>query len=186
MDTNEHASSQTRRGARSGCGVGLVTRYCDLELRRRGAVAHMSLHQKPTMSKSHRQVKADSYWFPDLHRGIRLSVRVGDRRGGERLNRQRRVGGAHLGAARDSVNGFLQFSFKKCVFARDRLKTLDFMWGCPVIFQGRDTPPPVPSSRIARLIPLNRVIHQWHTGESSPESRLRILTWCTNRDLQMH
>lgn len=34
-----------------------------------GAVAHMSLHQKPTMSKSRQTVKADSHCFPDLHRG---------------------------------------------------------------------------------------------------------------------
>ncbi len=37
-----------------------LTGYCDLELRRPGAVAHMSLHQKPTMSKSHPTEEADN------------------------------------------------------------------------------------------------------------------------------
>ena len=45
------------------------TGYCDLKLRRPGAVAHMSLHQKLTISKSHQTLKADSEGFPDLHRG---------------------------------------------------------------------------------------------------------------------
>ena len=32
-------------------------------------------------------------------------------------NRQRRVGGAHLGGVRDSVNGFLQKSYKELPFS---------------------------------------------------------------------
>jgi len=51
MDMHHHTenvelSEDVAIGLRlSGC--------CDLELRRPGAVAHMSLHQKLTMSKSH-------------------------------------------------------------------------------------------------------------------------------------
>ena len=53
-----------------GCGYRLkLTGYRSLEVPGPGAVAHMSLHQKPTMSKSRQTVKADSAWFPDLHRG---------------------------------------------------------------------------------------------------------------------
>ncbi|WP_379920447.1 hypothetical protein, partial [Erythrobacter sp. R86502] len=40
-----------------------------LEVPGPGAVAHMSLHQKSTMSKNHQTVIADSSRFPDLHRG---------------------------------------------------------------------------------------------------------------------
>ena len=64
MDTNEHASSHGKRGVFRGCGVGLVTRYCDLEFRRRGAVAHMSLHQKPTISKSHQTDQSGQLLVP--------------------------------------------------------------------------------------------------------------------------
>ena len=34
-----------------------------------GAVAHMSLHQKPTMSKSRPNVRSGQLSIPDLHRG---------------------------------------------------------------------------------------------------------------------
>ena len=70
MDTNGHASSQRPRGASEGCGNRLrLTGIRSLKLPGPGAVAHMSLHQKPTMSKSRQTVIADSAWFPDLHRG---------------------------------------------------------------------------------------------------------------------
>ncbi len=46
-----------------------LTGYRSLEVPGPGAVAHMSLHQKLTMSKSHPTLKADSEGFPDLHRG---------------------------------------------------------------------------------------------------------------------
>ena len=53
------------------------------------------------MSKSHQALKADSEGFPDLKPGDRLSVYVGDQRGGRHENRQRRVGeGAYMGALR--------------------------------------------------------------------------------------
>ena len=63
-----------------GCGIGLrFNQYRTLEVLELDAVAHMSLHQKLTMSKSHQHVKADSEGFPDLKPGDRLSVCVGDR-----------------------------------------------------------------------------------------------------------
>jgi len=46
-----------------------LTGYRSLEVPGPGAVAHMSLHQKPTMSKSRQTIKADSNGIPDLHRG---------------------------------------------------------------------------------------------------------------------
>ena len=42
-------------------------------------------------------------------------------------SRQRRVGGAHLGGVRDSVNGFLRFSFKNFAFLAEPLKSLYFL-----------------------------------------------------------
>jgi hypothetical protein len=54
----------------TGCGDRLeLTGYRSLEVPGPGAVAHMSLHQKPTMSKSRQTEMADSASFPDLHRG---------------------------------------------------------------------------------------------------------------------
>lgn len=44
-----------------------------------GAVAHMSLHLKPTMSKSRRQNQADNHRTPLFTSGDLLSVYVGDR-----------------------------------------------------------------------------------------------------------
>jgi len=65
MDTNEHASSQTTRGGGKDVAIGLrLTGDRALEVRGPGAVAHMSLHQKPTMSKSHQTKEADSEGVP--------------------------------------------------------------------------------------------------------------------------
>ena len=70
MDTNEHACHPGRRGACDRMWHRLeLTGYRSLEVPGPGAVAHMSLHQKTTMSKSRQTVIADSAWFPDLHRG---------------------------------------------------------------------------------------------------------------------
>ncbi len=56
-----------------------LTSTRSLEVPGPGAVAHMSLHQKSTMSKNHQTVIADSDWFPDLHRGTGYPFYVGDR-----------------------------------------------------------------------------------------------------------
>jgi hypothetical protein len=80
-----HVSSHGKRGARQGCGIDLVTGIRSLKLPGPGAVAHMSLHQKPTMSKSHQRVpgeteEADNDRPPFFTAGDLLSVYVGDRR----------------------------------------------------------------------------------------------------------
>jgi len=70
MDTNEHAYHPGKRGACDRMWHWhKLTGYRSLEVPGPGAVAHMSLHQKPTMSKSRQTVIADSDGFPDLHRG---------------------------------------------------------------------------------------------------------------------
>jgi hypothetical protein len=95
-----------------GCGYRLkLTGYRSLEVPGPGAVAHMSLHQKPTMSKSRQTVIADSAWFPDLHRGTGYPNLLATERCGGGGSRQRRVGEGHIWVASDSVNGFLQFYF---------------------------------------------------------------------------
>ena len=101
-----------------GCGDRLeLTGYRSLEVPGPGAVAHMSLHQKPTMSKSRSTMLRGTAFVPPIYTGgtgylsMLATVAVG---GG---SRQRRVGEVHLGGVPDSVNGFLQFCFatvEKC------------------------------------------------------------------------
>ncbi|WP_394730775.1 hypothetical protein [Altererythrobacter sp. GH1-8] len=79
--------------------IGLVlTGDRGLEVLGPGAVAHMSLHQKLTMSKSRQTLKGGQQWNPDLHRGTGYPFNVGDQPSGAVNNRQRRVGeGAYMG-----------------------------------------------------------------------------------------
>ena len=61
--------------------IGLnLTGIQSLEVPGPGAVAHMSLHRKLTMSKSHSTKQADSNGAP-IFTGVRLSDYVGDRSG---------------------------------------------------------------------------------------------------------
>ena len=89
--------------------IGLVTGIRSLKTPGPGAVAHMSLHQKPTMSKSRSTMLRGTAFVPPIYTGgtgclsMLATVAVG---GG---SRQRRVGEVHLGGVPDSVNGFLQF-----------------------------------------------------------------------------
>ena len=85
-----------------------LTGYWSLNASRPGAVAHMSLHQKLTMSKSLPDTNGGQQWYPRFTPGDRLSVCVGDRCDGGGGNRLRRVGGGDLGVVGDSVNAFLQ------------------------------------------------------------------------------
>src|SRR5690606_30289156 len=75
-----------------------LTGYRSLEVPGPGAVAHMSLHQKPTMSKSRRDINRRTAMEPRFYTGgpaIRLCWRPMLRGGG---NRQRLVGeGAYMG-----------------------------------------------------------------------------------------
>jgi len=83
----------------------------DLKTRRPGAVAHMSLHQKPTISKSHQTLKADSEGFPDLHRGTGYPTMLATV-AADSGSRQHRVGEGHLGPTKDSVNNLFAVLFR--------------------------------------------------------------------------
>jgi|GEM_PF-2493854 len=114
MDTNEHASPKSSVVLDKDVAIGLkLTGTWSLENPRPGAVAHMSLHQKLTMSKSHPIEMADNNCSPmftggPVVRQILATVAIEARFG----TRQRRVGGGHLGGLLDSVNAFLHFCYK--------------------------------------------------------------------------
>jgi hypothetical protein len=123
MDTNEHASSHQERGVPEGCGNRhKLTGIRSLKTPGPGAVAHMSLHQKPTMSKSHSTKEADNECSPIYGRGTCCPFYVGDRATGTgEKPRQRRVGEGHIWAVSDSVNRLFAILFhflkKACVQA---------------------------------------------------------------------
>ena len=74
------------RGLDAGCGIGFrLTGYRSLEAPGPGAVAHMSLHQKPTMSKNLPDINRRTAMEPRFSPGDRLSVCVWrpTQRGGE-------------------------------------------------------------------------------------------------------
>ena len=100
-----------------------LTGYRSLEVPGPGAVAHMSLHQKPTMSKSRSTMSEETAFVPPIDTGGTgcLSMLATDAVGGG--SRQRRVGEGHLGVTSDSVNAFLQFC---CVFFANPRKCAGF------------------------------------------------------------
>ena len=69
-----------------------LTGYWSLEVPRPGAVAHMSLHQKLTMSKSLPDTNGGQRRCPRFKPGDRLSVYVGDLGGGAGVSRLLRFG----------------------------------------------------------------------------------------------
>lgn len=108
-----------------------VTGYRGLEILGPGAVAHMSLHHNLTMSKSHPTCRSGQRRLPRFTPGDRLSVYVGDQRGGRLGNRQRRVGeGAYMGGL-----GFGQALF--AILFQESSKTPDFcgFWHSPYRYQ---------------------------------------------------
>ncbi len=60
-------------------GIDLVTGHSRLEAAKPGAVAHMSLHLKPTMSKIQPKHKADNQCSPISKTGGLAVLYVGDR-----------------------------------------------------------------------------------------------------------
>jgi hypothetical protein len=113
MDTNEHASSMACVVHTKDVAIGFnISGYRGLELRGPGAVAHMSLHQKSTMSKSHPTKQADKKCSPTEWTGGHLSVLSWR----PMRTSQEKPGGAasvsgHIWAALSRVNAFLQFYF---------------------------------------------------------------------------
>ena len=93
MDTNEHASSRPDCGAWKDVAIGFeLTGDRGLEVLGPGAVAHMSLHQKLTMSKSHSTKQADSKGAPIFTGGPAIRQCWRPLRSEPVRNRQRRVG----------------------------------------------------------------------------------------------
>ena len=98
----------------------LVTGFRSLELPGPGAVAHMSLHQKSTMSKSHSTKEADNNGSPICVPGDCCPIYVGDRSVGAGESRQRRVGEGHIWRVFESVNRLFAILFHAAV---NRLET---------------------------------------------------------------
>jgi len=89
------------------------TGYRSLELPGPGAVAHMSLHQKSTMSKSHSTNEADNFRPPCFHRGSGCpTVLATEAKKAVETVSAASVRG-HIWRGSDSVNGFLQFYFAR-------------------------------------------------------------------------
>jgi hypothetical protein len=112
MDTNEHASSMACVVHTKDVAIGFnLSGYRGLELRGPGAVAHMSLHQKTTMSKSHPTKEADEKGTPIKCTGGR-SVRseLATDTNGAGKPRQRRFGeGAYMGDLESGQQPFCNF-----------------------------------------------------------------------------
>jgi len=102
----------TRLWSLEGCGNRLeLTGIRSLKTPGPGAVAHMSLHQNLTMSKSEPDINRRTAMEPRFSPGDRLSVFVWRPTQRSGVNRQRRVGEGHIWGALSRVNAFLQFYF---------------------------------------------------------------------------
>jgi hypothetical protein len=102
------------RGARVRCGNRLkLTGIRSLKIPGPGAVAHMSLHQKPTMSKSHRTKEADNNGSPIYTGGpvVRLMLATEAMEPVETGSTASVRG--HIWVAVSRVNSLLQFYFKE-------------------------------------------------------------------------
>lgn len=78
MDTNEHASSNQAVEPSQMWRRLELTGIRSLKTPGPGAVAHMSLHQKTTMSKNQPNKEADNSQPPCFHRGSGCPLNVGD------------------------------------------------------------------------------------------------------------
>jgi hypothetical protein len=114
-----------------------------------GAVAHMSLHLKPTISKSRPTKVADNHCSPILLPGDLVSVYVGDRVVRGRLKRRSRPVRRHIWTVLDSVKPFFPKSFRECKIYRDYSVIMARLVQRQLLL-------PLFGARISRSNPLNR------------------------------
>ena len=117
MDTNEHASSQRRRGARAGCGDRLeLTGFRSLKIPGPGAVAHMSLHQNRQCQRAVNTIRRTTIEPPILYRGTGCpSVLATNISPPVKSGSTASVRG-HIWASSGLVNAWFAFLFQRAAF----------------------------------------------------------------------